>query len=92
MKWRVSARGWASSSRKVGASGWTRRQPQACGPDRTIEFLAPGQPLPQPRIIKRFPADPDDISDINAYDHLFFPAGLLSPTIRQARMDHAAHS
>jgi len=61
-------------------------------PDRTIEFLAPGQPLPQPRIIKRFPADPDDISDINAYDHLFFPAGLLSPTIRQARMDHAAHS
>ena len=42
-------------------------------PDRTLEILAPGQPKPQPRIIKRFPADPADISDLHAYDYLFFP-------------------
>jgi hypothetical protein len=29
-------------------------------PDRTIEFLRPGQPKPQPRIIKRFPANEED--------------------------------
>ena len=42
-------------------------------PDRTIEILEPGQPLPQPRIIKRFPTDPEDISDLHEYDYLFFP-------------------
>ena len=45
--------------------------PPGMRPDGTIEFLEPGQPKPQPKIIKRFPADPDDISDLHAYDHLF---------------------
>lgn len=40
-------------------------------PDRSIEFIRPFQPKPQPKVIKRFPSDPDDISDLHEYDYLF---------------------
>jgi hypothetical protein len=42
-------------------------------PDRSIEFVRPYQRKPQPRIVKRFAADPADISDLHDYDYLFFP-------------------
>jgi len=34
--------------------------PPGMRPDRTIEFLAPGQPKPQPMIVKEFPANEED--------------------------------
>ncbi len=40
-------------------------------PDRSIEFVRPYAPKPQPKVTKRFPSDPDDISDLHDYDYLF---------------------
>ena len=59
------------SSRKVGASGWTRRQPQACAQTARLNSLNPVSRSRSRASSSGSPPTTDDISDLHDYDYLF---------------------